>query len=424
MKYNKGFMGVGVIIAIIVALAVGGGVVYYTTKTPAPSSNTEENNYQPQTNQNQQQTNTQTPPVNSSEPCTRNGSMGTYKCQYPVLKVNGSEELNLNQLGTWTVNAYSPNDKGEGSTLIYSVKWGDVAGEPKFGKEYPPFTHAYSQFGTYTLVFTAKDSTGAQTTTSTTVSVINSTSAGAGATSAITSVSPLATKIGDTVLVKGYGFRGFEGDVDLSIENSSGIKALVCYSNGVEANPCGFAGNMNDDGNISFVLASKYCSVKNYQISTDCQSFMNIVPGKYSLYVSPWGKASNKVYFTVTSSISTYTYKNHGFSIELPKGFIPKEEQSEGGPALMISLPVGGLAYVSDASFWERYNIPNYTYVKDQKIGDTTFKVYTAQGSNLYWYKIGNVGYEFSVQKFGTTTDTTGLENLLKTFKFIGWSQN
>ena len=121
---------------------------------------------------------------------------------------------------------------------------------------------------------------------------------------------------------------------------------------------------------------------------------------------------------------TTYTYTNHGFSIKLPGGFIPKEWQSEGGPALMISLPVGGLAYVSDASFWERYNIPNYTYVTDKKIGDTTFKVYTAQGSNLYWFKQGNVGYEFSVQKFGTTTDTTELENLLKTFKFIGWSQN
>ena len=54
----------------------------------------------------------------------------------------------------------------------------------------------------------------------------------------------------------------------------------------------------------------------------------------------------------------------------------------------------------------------------DKKIGDATFKVYTYLGSNLYWFKMGNVGYEFSVQKFGVTTDTTGLENLLKTFKF------
>ncbi|MEI7709296.1 MAG: PsbP-related protein [bacterium] len=131
-----------------------------------------------------------------------------------------------------------------------------------------------------------------------------------------------------------------------------------------------------------------------------------------------------------TPSKTTSTYTNHGFTIELPKGFTPKEEQSEGGPATMISLPVGGLAYVTDALFWEKYNISNYTYVKSQKIGETTFKVYTAGGSNLYWFKQGNVGYEFSVQKFGSTNDTMNvdytiqLENLLKTFKFVGWPQS
>ena len=100
--------------------------------------------------------------------------------QAPILKVNGPQELNLNQLGTWTVNAYSPNDKGEGSTLTYSEKWGD---SNTIYTQYPPFTHAYSQFGTYTLVFTAKDSTGAQTITSTSVRVMNTTSPGLNATS-------------------------------------------------------------------------------------------------------------------------------------------------------------------------------------------------------------------------------------------------
>jgi hypothetical protein len=42
--------------------------------------------------------------------------------------------------------------------------------------------------------------------------------------------------------------------------------------------------------------------------------------------------------------------------------------------------------------------------------------------SNFYWFKQGNVGYEFSMVKFSTTTDTTKLENILKTFKFIGWN--
>ena len=43
MKYNKGF--IGIIIAIVVALVVGGGAVYFATKTPTPASqNVSENN--------------------------------------------------------------------------------------------------------------------------------------------------------------------------------------------------------------------------------------------------------------------------------------------------------------------------------------------------------------------------------------------
>jgi hypothetical protein len=34
-KYNKGFLGVGMILAILAGLVVGGGVIYYTTNTPS-----------------------------------------------------------------------------------------------------------------------------------------------------------------------------------------------------------------------------------------------------------------------------------------------------------------------------------------------------------------------------------------------------
>ncbi len=161
MKTNnkKGFI-IPLLIGIIAILIIGGGVYIYTNKkVEAPV-------VQNQQNQNQQQTSTQNPSV------TNNKSL--------VLKVNGPQELVLNQLGTWTVNAYSPNDKGEGSTLTYSEKWGD---SNTIYTQNPPFTHAYSQFGTYTLVFTAKDSTGAQTTASTSVRVMNTTSPGLNATS-------------------------------------------------------------------------------------------------------------------------------------------------------------------------------------------------------------------------------------------------
>ncbi len=128
-----------------------------------------------------------------------------------------------------------------------------------------------------------------------------------------------------------------------------------------------------------------------------------------------------KDYFITPPTKNTYTYKNHGFTIELPAGYIPYEEQSEGGPAISITLPTGGLAYATDATWWEKYNIaPSYTFIKNQKIGETTFKVYTYSGINFYWFKQGNVGYEFGVDDIKKTK----FEDMLKTFKFVGWPQD
>ncbi len=109
----------------------------------------------------------------------------------------------------------------------------------------------------------------------------------------------------------------------------------------------------------------------------------------------------------------TYTYTNHGFSIELPNGYIPTETEGEGGPGLFISLPKGGVVYTL-VSNWEKYNLPSYTYVKDEQIGATKFKVYTYSGLTFYWLKQGNVGYEFSgdIDK-----------KQLATFKFVGSPQ-
>lgn len=110
---------------------------------------------------------------------------------------------------------------------------------------------------------------------------------------------------------------------------------------------------------------------------------------------------------------TTYTYKAHGFTMELPKGFVPNEMESEGGPSVSISLPNNSaMSYVTNASFWEQYTIAGYQFVKNETIGTTTFKVYTYGGHTMYWFKQGNVGYEFS-----------GDANLLKTFKFVGWAQ-
>jgi len=52
MKYNKDFAPLILLAIIVGALVVGGGAVYFATKTPTPPQNIGENNYQPQENQN------------------------------------------------------------------------------------------------------------------------------------------------------------------------------------------------------------------------------------------------------------------------------------------------------------------------------------------------------------------------------------
>jgi hypothetical protein len=114
----------------------------------------------------------------------------------------------------------------------------------------------------------------------------------------------------------------------------------------------------------------------------------------------------------VIANTNVTVYHNHGFTMELPSGYIPNEMESEAGPATSITLPnASHLSYVVDATWWEQYSLSSYQYVKNEKIGVTTFKVYTHGNQTFYWYKQGNVGYEF----FGD-------KNLLKTFKFVGWN--
>lgn len=116
---------------------------------------------------------------------------------------------------------------------------------------------------------------------------------------------------------------------------------------------------------------------------------------------------------------TTYKYFNHGFTIEFPKGFVPQEIEGETGPTISIELPSkkGWLIYVSDATFWEKYNITGQTnYIRDEKIGSTTFKVYkyTGQNEEFYWFRQGNVAYIFNGD----------VREYMETFKFKGWSQN
>lgn len=95
----------GMIIAIIVALAVGGGAVYYATKTATPSSqNTAENDYQSQADQNSTANNNQPAP---QTPPPSNAKVGglctpTSSPSITVISPNGGELWKIGQ--TYAVN--------------------------------------------------------------------------------------------------------------------------------------------------------------------------------------------------------------------------------------------------------------------------------------------------------------------------------
>ena len=91
--------------------------------------------------------------------------------------VSGPAQLSLNQVGTWTV---SVANTGTSSNLHYSVVWGDENSTMPYAstasmagiQSSATFTHAYSQTGTFTPVFTVSNDAGQSATVSETVHVV------------------------------------------------------------------------------------------------------------------------------------------------------------------------------------------------------------------------------------------------------------
>jgi hypothetical protein len=109
MKYNKGFMGIGIIIAIVAVLVIGGGAVYFATKTPAPASqNTGENNYQPIVNNTITPTSSQ---IRTSGAGGKDGTMNTNPdSSITIISPNGGETYTAGSKMTvkWKTKDVSP----------------------------------------------------------------------------------------------------------------------------------------------------------------------------------------------------------------------------------------------------------------------------------------------------------------------------
>ncbi len=96
-----------------------------------------------------------------------------------ISSVSGPTTLNVNQNGTWTVNA----SVSDASNLTYSVKWGDeyayayntMSMLPSYvSNTSNSFSHAYTTSGTYTITFTVTSSNGKSNQSVRTINVTNS----------------------------------------------------------------------------------------------------------------------------------------------------------------------------------------------------------------------------------------------------------
>jgi hypothetical protein len=112
----------------------------------------------------------------------------------------------------------------------------------------------------------------------------------------INSIFPSAGPAGTIIQIKGDNLNGFEGDMDAMIENSKGETAFLP----------GLDGTLKDSSQINnqiirVKIESEICKTNNSYSGLPCKSYLDIIPGVYNIYVSPWGKVSNKLRFTVTA---------------------------------------------------------------------------------------------------------------------------
>lgn len=232
--------------------------------------------------------------------------------------------------------------------------------------------------------------------------------------------SPDKTKIIDP---KG-GMELFEKDGKImeAYDVDSSVKLIDVKTNKFKqiltcGTPCGFTDAVWID-NDSFVVLGQSHGKKGFddcKIYEECQTpFLYVFDLRNNEDVLYKGPERELVIEKEKISPETYTYRNHGFTMELPKDFIPTETLSGNEPIIYIDLMNGqSINYIKDVSWWKKNLLSQYRYLEDKKIGENIFKEYAyGDDKSFYWYEKGNVGYEFYI-----STD------LASTFRFVGWPQ-
>lgn len=120
----------------------------------------------------------------------------------------------------------------------------------------------------------------------------------AGGTPLITSLSTYSGPVGTKLEIKGCNLYGFEGEKNVWIENELGIKGILY----------GEAGSTSEI--IKVTLNSPLCQKDISYSGLPCDAWLTLSPGKYKIYVMPWGKKSNEINFTITQTETDTTQTN------------------------------------------------------------------------------------------------------------------
>lgn len=222
--------------------------------------------------------------------------------QAPTISgVSGPQSLALNQQGTWTVSATNLS----GENLTYSVNWGDQLVYGYYGsnsssnvylsQQNATFTHAYSQSGTYTPVFTVTNSKGQSVQTSVSVSVSGYSNS---LIPTIYSINPTYGRVGTQVTIYGTGFNAgscdtYGGVYNGNICSSYGTNNTINFGSGIIEGVYSYGNGTSLTFTVPSVLNSCYAG----QYCT--QYVPQVTPGTYPISVKNINGTSNVMNFSV-----------------------------------------------------------------------------------------------------------------------------
>ncbi len=105
----------------------------------------------------------------------------------------------------------------------------------------------------------------------------------------ITSLSSYSGPVGTQLEIRGCNFAGFEGDKNAMIENAQGTKGVLFGESGSTAKL------------VKVILKSPLCEQNNSYSGLPCSAYLNLIPGTYKIYITPWdtNTKSNVATFTI-----------------------------------------------------------------------------------------------------------------------------